>query len=131
MEVLNGTEDLEKDIERELTPKEQLEETVDSISVLLKFIKALKVDYGLRSFTMARAPHNYYTWSLEKRRDFLNAPSIHALCKTIIMKNSEYNEEYASDPYYPKFIMVIVQYSKKLISQNIANVMKNYQREHY
>ena len=57
---------------------------------------------------MARAPHDYYTWSLEKRRNFLGAPSINALSKTIIMKNSEYNEEHASDPYYPKFIAVIV-----------------------
>ncbi len=57
---------------------------------------------------------------------FLGAPSIHALCKTIIMKNSEYNDDYAADPFYPRFIMVIVQYSKKLVSQRIADVMKEY-----
>lgn len=57
---------------------------------------------------MARAPNDYYTWNLEKRKEFLGAPSIHALTKTIIMKNSEYNDEYASDPYYPRFIAVIV-----------------------
>ena len=97
---------------------------------MLKFVKTLKVDYGLQSLQMARAPSNYYTWSLEQRRAFLGAPTIHHLCKTIIMKNSEYNEEYKDDPYYPRFIMVIVQYSKKLISQNIAGIMKDYQRKH-
>jgi hypothetical protein len=57
---------------------------------------------------------------------FLGAPSIHSLCKTIVMKNSEYNEDYKDDPHYPKFIVVIVQYSRKLISQNIAAIMKDY-----
>ena len=52
------------------------------------------------------------------------------LCKTIIMKNSEYNDSKSSDPYYPRFIMVIVQYSKKLISQQVASIMKDYQRKH-
>ena len=41
---------------RQLTPEEEFEETVDSIYVVLKFVKALKVDYGFRSLTMARAP---------------------------------------------------------------------------
>ena len=57
---------------------------------------------------MARAPHDYYAWNLHKRMEFLGAPSIHALSKTIVMKNSEYNDEYASDPFYPRFIVVIV-----------------------
>ena len=47
------------------------------------------------------------------------------------MRNSDYNEQYANDPFYPKFIMVIVQYSKKLVPQNIAAVMRNYQRDAY
>ncbi len=42
------------------------------------------------------------------------------------MKNSEYNEDYKDDPFYPRFIMVIVQYSKKLIAPNIAAIMRNY-----
>jgi len=47
------------------------------------------------------------------------------------MKNSEYNEDYKEDPFYPRFIMVIVQYSKKLIAPNIAAIMRNYQRDAY
>jgi len=42
------------------------------------------------------------------------------------MRNSDYNEQYANDPFYPRFIMVIVQYSKKLVPQNIAAVMRQY-----
>jgi prolyl-tRNA editing enzyme YbaK/EbsC (Cys-tRNA(Pro) deacylase) len=47
------------------------------------------------------------------------------------MRNSEYNEQYSNDPFYPKFIMVIVQYSKKLVPQNIAAIMRQYQRDAY
>lgn len=109
-----------------MTPEEELVDRADSVYVLMNFTKMLKVDYGLRSLQMARAPPHYYTWTLEQRRAFLGAATIDSLCKTIIMKNSEYKEECSSDPFYPKFIMVIVQYSKKLVAQSIAEIMKNY-----
>lgn len=112
-----------------MTPEEQLVDTADSVLTMHMMVKRLKVDAGLRSLQMARAPHDYYQWTLEQRRAFLGATSVHALCKTIVMKNSEYNEDYKDDPFYPRFIMVIVQYSKKLVSQNIAAIMKNYQRK--
>jgi hypothetical protein len=57
---------------------------------------------------MARAPSEYYSWSLEGRQAFLGAATVDSLCKTIIMKNSEFKDDYASDPHYPRFIMVIV-----------------------
>ena len=109
-----------------LTESEDRLDRADSVYTELQFLKRLKVDGGLRSIQMARAPSDYYKWSLEQRRAFLGAASVDCLCKTIIMKNSEYNEEYKDDPFYPRFIMVIVQYSKKLISQNIAAIMKNH-----
>lgn len=92
----------------QLSPEQALVERADSVYVTLSFTKRLKVDAGLRSLHMARAPHDYYSWTLEQRRHFLGASSVHALCKTIIMKNSEYKEEYSNDPEYPRFIMVIV-----------------------
>eukprot|EP00347_Sterkiella_histriomuscorum_P023358 403334949 len=120
----------EKVVLRELTKEEQITESIESINTMLTFLKRLKVNHGLRSIQMARAPREYYAWSLKERKEFLGAPSEYALCKTIIMKNSEYNDEYSNDPFYPRFIMVIVQYKKSLISQNIANIMKDYQRKH-
>ena len=49
----------------DLTPEQRLAETVDSIFVTLNFTKKLKVDACLRSLQMARAPDNYYSWTLE------------------------------------------------------------------
>jgi hypothetical protein len=55
----------EKPEERQLTPVQQLEERVDSMYVTANFTKLLKVEAGLRSLVMARAPQDYYSWTLE------------------------------------------------------------------
>ncbi len=127
---------MEEQLEQEahqvqLSPEEALLDRADSVFVTMSFTKRLKVDAGLRSLQMARASAHYYSWTLEQRRQFLGASSVHALCKTIIMKNSEYKEDYSNDAEYPRFIMVIVQYSKKLISPNIADVVKKHHNAIY
>lgn len=38
---------------------------------MLSTLKTLKVDSGLRSVQMVRAPDDYYEWSLEKRMNLL------------------------------------------------------------
>ena len=80
---------------------------------------------------MANAPHDYYSWSLEQRAKFLGAPRIEMLCKTMIMVNYQYKEENASDPHYPRFVVVIVQYCRQISSQRVLNVMKKYQNSFY
>ena len=75
---------------------------------MLKMMKRFKVDNGFRSIKMANAPWDYYKWSLEKRAVFLGAPNAESLCKTMIMENTAYREENASDPHYPKYLVVIV-----------------------
>jgi hypothetical protein len=51
--------------ERQLTPTQVIDEVVDSMWITLEFTKRLKVDAGMRSLLMARAPHDYYKWTLE------------------------------------------------------------------
>ena len=75
---------------------------------MLTMLKRLKVDCGFRSITMANAPYDYFSWDLEKRAKFLGAPSAQALTKTMIMVNYSYREECANDPYYPRFVVIIV-----------------------
>ena len=55
----------EKPEERQLTPVQLLEERVDSMYITVNFTKLLKVEAGLRSLVMARAPQDYYSWTLE------------------------------------------------------------------
>ena len=73
------------------TEDQQLAYDIENISFMVDMLKKLKVDHGLRSVQMARSPKDYYTWDLPKRMAFLGAPCLDSLCKTIIMKNSEYN----------------------------------------
>ena len=42
------------------------------------------------------------------------------------MRNSVYNEKYKDDPFYPYNIVVIVQYERKLKSQNIIPIIRDY-----
>ena len=40
------------------------------------------------SISIKQVESDYYEWSLEKRRDRLEAPSIGHLCKTLLFENS-------------------------------------------
>ena len=65
---------------------------------------------------MANTPYDYYSWELKDRMKFLGAPSIQSLCKTMIMVNYEYRESNASDPHYPRYLLVVVQYCRQISS---------------
>ena len=114
-----------------LTPLENMLRKADIAEFMLQMLKKLKVDCGFRSIKMANAPYDYYSWDLEKRAKFLGAPSYQCLTKTMIMVNYFYREENASDPHYPRFVVVIVQYCRQISSQKVLNVMKRYQNSFY
>lgn len=40
---------------------------------------------NVRDFAFKRVPFDYYDWPIEARRDILGAPSIHHLCKSIVL----------------------------------------------
>ena len=98
---------------------------------MLGMLKKLKVDHGLMSVTMANAPYDYYSWTLDQRAKFLGGPSAQALTKTMIMVNYMYREENASDPHYPRFVLVVVQYCRQISSQKVLGVAKRYQNSFY
>lgn len=56
----------------------------------LEILEHLKIDHGLVSPHMVKSPPFYYELELEGRRDILKAPSIHHLCKTIVMRNTAF-----------------------------------------
>ena len=114
-----------------ITPLENMLRKAEIVEFMLDMIKKLKVDHGLRSIQMANAPYDYYSWDLEKRAKFLNAPSYQALTKSMIMVNYMYREEHASDPHYPKYVLVVVQYCRQISSQKVLNVAKRYQNSFY
>ncbi|XP_022881106.1 uncharacterized protein LOC111398439 isoform X2 [Olea europaea var. sylvestris] len=48
---------------------------------------------GVKDFSFKRVPSDYYTWTLEARRDVLDAASIHHLCKSIVLYTARFNAE--------------------------------------
>jgi hypothetical protein len=91
-----------------LTPLQEMERKVETVEFMNIMLKKLKVDRGYRSVQFANSPLHYYKWNLDERKAFLGAHSKFALCKTMIMVNNLYREECSHDPYYAKYIMVIV-----------------------
>jgi hypothetical protein len=57
---------------------------------------------GLTMWRLKRVPKDYYSWSLEERRDVLGAPSIEYLCKSMIMHNTKCVDEEG------KYVLVVI-----------------------
>mmetsp|Transcript_57153 Transcript_57153/g.65175 ORF Transcript_57153/g.65175 Transcript_57153/m.65175 type:complete len:217 (+) Transcript_57153:41-691(+) len=72
-------------------------------------------------------PEDYYANPLEYRRGILGAASIDHLCKTIVMENTKMHPDHLDDPSYPKYIMVVVQYTSKLNAEKVMKIMRDYQ----
>ena len=56
---------------------------------------------------------DYYTWSLPDRAKCLGAPTIHYLCKSLLMENKRHTGA-NDDPTNPKFFLVVIQYAATL-----------------
>eukprot|EP00792_Barthelona_sp_PAP020_P004065 TRINITY_DN1862_c0_g1_i1.p1 TRINITY_DN1862_c0_g1~~TRINITY_DN1862_c0_g1_i1.p1 ORF type:complete len:210 (+),score=66.81 TRINITY_DN1862_c0_g1_i1:32-631(+) len=66
--------------------------------------------------TLHRVPSSYYDETLEWRADVLKAPSIHHLCKTLIIENVKCLEPTKN---YPRYIAVVVGYTSRISSQKL------------
>lgn len=47
-----------------MSEDEKIADKIESIHFMVSMTKKLKVDNGLLSVQMARAPHDYYSWNL-------------------------------------------------------------------
>ncbi|GKY98776.1 hypothetical protein MPSEU_000833800 [Mayamaea pseudoterrestris] len=73
---------------------------------------------------------DYYTWTLEERAKCLKAPSIHYLCKSLLMENKKHSsmnndKESVSDVTNPKFFLVVIQYAATLDVSKTINVLRS------
>lgn len=59
-------------------------------------------------------PNVFFPWTLEQRAEFLGAPSIEALTKTLIMVNTGYKDDKADDPFYLKYVVIINQFCRSI-----------------
>jgi len=66
---------------------------------------------GVPEFSFKRVPSDYYDWPLEARRDALSAASIHHLCKSIVLVNTQApaNVVDCTNRNNSKYYVVVVQ----------------------
>lgn len=53
-------------------------------------------------------------------------PSIHHLCKSLVIENTKYDAKYATPLYYEKYYCCIIQYSSKLDSEGVARLFRKH-----
>lgn len=80
---------------------------------------------GAKDFIFKRVPSDYYNWSLEARRDVLDAASVDHLCKSIVLVNTQAatNVTDCSDPNNSKYYVVVVQYSARFNAETVKNFL--------
>ncbi|WJX89064.1 hypothetical protein P8452_71088 [Trifolium repens] len=80
---------------------------------------------GVTDFSFKRVASDYYDWSLEVRRDALNAASIHHLCKSIVLVNTQApsNVVDCSDRNNSKYYVVVVQYTARFNADAVKNFL--------
>jgi len=78
----------------------------------------------LKSSIFYRAPPQYYEMTLGWRRDLLGAPSIHYLCKSMLMRNSKCPHEEYSNKMDSKYYFCVIQYSARLHNDKIGHAIR-------
>ncbi|KAK6947595.1 YbaK/aminoacyl-tRNA synthetase-associated domain [Dillenia turbinata] len=80
---------------------------------------------GVKDFAFKRVPSDYYDWPLEARRDVLSAPSVHHLCKSIVLVNTQApsNITDCSNRNNSKYYVVVVQYTARFNAETVKNFL--------
>ncbi len=98
-------------------------------------VAACSAQIGLKS-TLYKVPGDYYSRSLEERRDLLHSSTTNALCKSLIFENtywkppSECGEECSGtdpetgDADYSRYYVCLVQYNRKISDHKLFKMLR-------
>lgn len=75
-------------LEHSYLPSSSQNDTVDDTNTVSR-LSSILLKNGVDDFSFKRVPSDYYGWPLESRRDALSAASIHHLCKSIVLVNTQ------------------------------------------
>lgn len=67
-------------------------------------------------------PEHYYNQTLNERAALLGAPSIHNLCKSLLLENKK--APVSSDPTNPRFVLVVLQYASTLSIAGLVRAVR-------
>ncbi|KAK1378253.1 putative ybaK/aminoacyl-tRNA synthetase-associated domain-containing protein [Heracleum sosnowskyi] len=85
----------------------------------------LLLENGVKDFKFKRVSFDYYDWSLETRRDVVGAASIHHLCKSIVLVNTQAPSSITdcSNRNMSKYYVVVVQYTARFNAETVKNFL--------
>lgn len=100
------------------TPHTTIRDTEARLSNILR-------SNGVNDFQFTKVPSDYYDWPLESRRDVLAAASIHHLCKSIVLVNTQAQSSVVdcSDRNNSKYYVVVVQYTARFNAEAVKNFL--------
>lgn len=80
---------------------------------------------GFTGTKFVRCPDDYYSWTLQERRKYLNAPHITHLTKSIVMENTRHNgSEDPADALRSKYLCVVTPYTAKIDSSRLRTIIR-------
>eukprot|EP00002_Diphylleia_rotans_P023315 TRINITY_DN4584_c0_g1_i3.p1 TRINITY_DN4584_c0_g1~~TRINITY_DN4584_c0_g1_i3.p1 ORF type:complete len:200 (-),score=31.58 TRINITY_DN4584_c0_g1_i3:631-1230(-) len=79
---------------------------------------------GSKTSRFLVVPSDYYQRPLEGRRQLLKAPSIHHLCKSIVLENTHCTNTDCSDPLNSRYYCIVLQYTSKLNSYKVMQYVR-------
>ncbi|KAL1371207.1 hypothetical protein HN51_001428 [Arachis hypogaea] len=122
-QLLKRISELEKQNQNHSTPSTDspIVDEADTVTRLSSILRSNAVN----DFSFKRVPPDYYDWSLEARRDALAAHSIHHLCKSIVLVNTQApaNVVDCSDRKNSKYYVVVVQYTARFNAEAVKNFL--------
>ncbi|XP_043716072.1 uncharacterized protein LOC122664358 [Telopea speciosissima] len=94
-------------------------------SVTVSRLSAILRAKGVDDFVFKRAPSDYYDRPIEARREILGAASIHHLCKSIVLVNTQAHASVTdcSDRNNSKYYLVVVQYTARFNAEAVKNFL--------
>ena len=87
-------------------------------------LRAECINIGLSSAIFQWVSEEYYDRNLQWRRDTLKAPSIHYLCKSILLENTHCTNEDCSDRNNSRYYCCLFQYTTKFDSDAVAKFIQ-------
>ncbi|XP_006358353.1 uncharacterized protein [Solanum tuberosum] len=107
------------------TPLSAASTAVADVTTTEDRLYSILLGNGARDFCFKRVASDYYDWPLEARRDVLGAASIHHLCKSIVLVNTQApsNITDCSDRNNSKYYVVVVQYTARFNAETVKNFL--------
>ncbi|PIA35702.1 hypothetical protein AQUCO_03500216v1 [Aquilegia coerulea] len=103
----------------------QLNQEDNAVSTTESRLTSILGANGVFDFSFKTVPSDYYDRPLETRQEILNAPSIHHLCKSIVLVNTQAHESVTdcSDRNNSKYYVVVVQYSARFNADTVKTFL--------